>query len=274
MPLIRPQSPSIIRPRGFVKPSRPILDPTHPLSDGLVGAWVMGEGNGAAGTRLNDISFSGNHASLSNFTGNPWGSSHHGGLALYFDGSDDVCDTSMQVRIVSSFSFACWVRPRIAPQGSFDRIAETDFGSAFFLGTSNAGNAYDWIVNANSPTGGLDSIIGGTITAGAWDLLLGTFEGGVGRLYVDGVQVNSLAGITTPTTALKNLRLGGYVAGGGFNWDGAIEFARYWHRCLTPTEAAWIYAEPYAGVRSHPQRSYYYSVGAGAGDTLFAQSVM
>lgn len=77
------------RAKGWQTKPKPgcFIDPTHPLSRGLVGCWLFNEG---AGSRLTDISGYGNHGALTNMDpASDWVGSPRGG-ALDFDGSNDA----------------------------------------------------------------------------------------------------------------------------------------------------------------------------------------
>ena len=55
------------------------------------------------------------------------------------------------IALGATFSISAWVNPAVIPEGSYVRIAETQFGSGLFLGTNSTGGKYKFIVNANVP---------------------------------------------------------------------------------------------------------------------------
>lgn len=93
------------------------IDPTHPLSRGLVGCWLFNEG---AGSRLTDYSGYGNHGVLMNM--NPardWVGSLHGGalnfnssyISLYGSNQLDISDGDFTItgRILIRSGFDNWI---------------------------------------------------------------------------------------------------------------------------------------------------------------------
>ena len=204
------------------------------LTAGLVGYWNFDEGSG---TLAHDTSGSGYNG---NITGATWTTGKvNGGLS--FNGSANSVVTP-PVSLGTTFSISAWVNP--AALGGYLRIAETQYGPGFFLGTNAAGSKYKFIVNNGTGATGSCGLVfgcaeGGTVTSG-WHLVTATYDGALARLYVDAVQV-----ITETFTAPLNTNLPLYIGlsyTGGNAWNGGIDEVRLYNRAITSTDVSGIFA--------------------------------
>ena len=162
--------------------------------------------------------------------------------AFALDGVNDRVHTT-NVTTGNNFSVATWVNSATVNQGAYHRIAENLFSSDYFLGTDGTGAAYKLIVkNAAAPYGVAN---GGAIAPGRWQFVAGTYDGSVGRLFVDGKQVGSDT-FTAPGTVTLPLYLGG-ASSGGANWKGRIDETQLIGRTLSPAEITAIYEAGPAG---------------------------
>jgi hypothetical protein len=84
-------------------------------------------------------------------------------------------------------------------------------------------------------------IQGGAIVPGSWQYLVGTFDGTMGKLYVDGVLVGNHTFNKTTVKAIP-ISIGGYQMPAGGFWVGKIDEAKMYDRPLTAAEIQRMYA--------------------------------
>jgi hypothetical protein len=162
--------------------------------------------------------------------------------AFVVDGANDRVRTS-NVTLGPSFSVAAWVRSAVVNQGAYQRIVENSFSSHFYLGTDAGGTGYKLIVN--SPSSPYGAVQGGTIAPGEWQLVVGTYDGGTGTLYVDGRAVSTGA-FPPPGPVSLPVNIGAYV-GGGNGWNGQIDEVQIFDRPLAALEVRAMYDAGSAG---------------------------
>jgi hypothetical protein len=207
-----------------------------PPTAGLIGYWNFDEGSGSI---AHDTSGSGYNGAVNGAT---WttGKINSG---LSFNGSTNAVVTPY-IALGATFSVSAWVNPGGAAQGSYVRIAETQYGAGCYLGTSASGTRYKFIVSGSSgSTGscgaGYGCAEGGAVTSG-WHLVTATFDGATARLYVDNVLVASDT-FTAPSNTNLPLYIGLYYGGSGYGWNGAIDEVRLYNRALTAAEVNAIF---------------------------------
>jgi hypothetical protein len=103
------------------------------------------------------------------------------------------------------------------------------------------GTRFKFIVNSGSGiTGPCGLYLGctqsGPITSG-WHLVTATYDGSIGRLYVDGALVASET-FTAPPNTNYPFYIGRYYGGGGYGWIGSMDDVRLYNRALTSAEVA------------------------------------
>src|SRR6185503_2071207 len=115
--------------------------------------------------------------------------------------------------------------------------------TGFFLGSDLTGLGYKLIVkNPSAPYGVAQ---GGKMRPGEWQLVVGTYNGTTGTLYVDGVAVGSDTFAAPGTVTLPVYT--GLGATGSFGWKGRIDEVQIWNRALTATEVRTLYDAGSAG---------------------------
>jgi hypothetical protein len=200
-----------------------------PLS-GLVSWWP---GDGSAGSLVGGAGSFQNGAA----SGSGWVRQ-----AFTFDGNDDRVQTP-GLTLGNTFSIAAWVNSDLVNQGAYRRLLETQFGTGFELGSDAAGTGYKLIVH--SPSSPYGAAQGGTIDPGRWQLVVGTYDGGSGTLYVDGNAVAS-GPFTPPGTQTLPVYIGAYYLGGA-GWNGSVDEAQIYNRALTAAEVRSMYEAGSAG---------------------------
>jgi chitodextrinase len=209
---------------------------TQPPAAGLIGYWNFDEGSG---TIAHDTSTSGYNGALS---GPIWtvGKINSG---LSFNGTSAV--VTPNITLGNTFSVSAWVNPAVTVQGTWARIAETQYSSGFYLGANEYGARYKFIVNGAAGSTGTclanyGCAEGGTVASG-WHLVTATFDGTTARLYVDNAQVASDT-FSAPANTNFPLYIGRYYGASAYGWNGAIDEVRLYNRALTPTEVIAIYS--------------------------------
>ena len=202
---------------------------TTPASTtGLVAAYTFNEG---AGSTVIDASGNNN---LGTIIGGTWSTSGKYGNALSFNGTSnrvDVLDSS-SLHLTSAMTLAAWVNPTSLSTAWQDVIYKGNVN--YFLMASSD--------NGGSPVGGgtFGSTVKGTfgtaaLAANTWTYLATTYDGSTIKLYVNGVQVSTMAASGPITNSLNPLQIGGDTISGQ-NFKGLIDEVRVYNRSLTQAE--------------------------------------
>ena len=203
---------------------------------GLVGWWA---GDGTAADWIG-----GNNGALEN------GATYRGGWireAFSFDGVNDRVRTG-NLSLGNTFSVAAWVNSDAVNQGGYRRIVETSFATGFYLGVDSSGALYKFSVK--SPSAPYGAAHGGQISPGRWQLVVGTYDGSTGTLYVDGVAVATDT-FAPPGVVSLPVNIGAYLAGGS-GWTGGIDEVLIFDRVLSALEVRSLHEAGCAGqCRQH-----------------------
>jgi hypothetical protein len=203
----------------------------------LVGAWPFNEGSG---TTVADISHYGDTGTI--FGGVQWVAGHRGG-ALSFDGSTgrvSVPDNSA-LEPTAGLTVAAWVKSAGIP-GNFKYIAAKGasgcIAASYALYTGPSGGLIFYVSNGVSYS--LSPDAGTTVWDGNWHYVAGTYDGSTVRLFVDGDQVGSGAGVASPIgyglSTGNDLFFGHYDGCAGLDFQGAIESPRIWAQALSQAQ--------------------------------------
>ena len=225
---------------------------------GLVGLWHFDEGSGATAS---DSSGNLNDGTLMGGTGWTGGMS---GQALSFDGINDYvdCGSVLQLDAVGEFTVEFWIWVDILPfptgwQGIIARGNGTQRTPWIFSNQNNS-NLY---IQFETIVGGVSdcSLITDDLTAGQWNHVAFTWDGGTVVSYIDG-----LAGPTDPTTGsvLANTDASlkfGYIPSYAY-FDGLIDEVSIWDEALTDEQIGDI-SPPEVTINA-PADGGFYPVGA------------
>ena len=224
---------------SLIKPQQPRLVRSHPLNMGLEAAWLFNEGNGVA---VYDSSERGvNPLTLTNFTGAPPWVGGNNGSALNFVSSGGLkpyCQSALaSIPVGSAFTVAVWVQPS-GSQDSLGRLCEVGDWSnqcALTMGNSGSGGGFSWAVK------GTYTANQGLAITGQWQHVVGTFNNGTKILYVDGVPVETVTGVTSPTLTNVKATVSAYDGSlGSYSCESPISDIRIWSRCLSIDEINWL----------------------------------
>jgi hypothetical protein len=215
--------------------------PASPSS--LVSYWRLNETSGtqaADGKGLNHGTYTGG------YTLNEPGATTDGDRAVRFNGSTGYVAVphSPTLNFSTALTVETWVRPASQAPNQYSTVISKPFTARaepyneFALNT-NAGAAAT--AEFQLATGGVRTSLGGTTTlpTDRYSHLVGTWNGAVMRLYVDGVLQSSTAKTGTITNYNQPLHIGRLPSGNYL--DGWVDEVALYSSTLTPAEVAQRY---------------------------------
>ena len=218
----------------------------YPCSE-LVGDWRFNEGSGITAS---DASPFRNHGTLGASPNTPTWISGSFGSALHFDGDDFVAIPNSPSLEPTTLTVEARVRskhPYPPPEVNYWGIAYVLAKGAYncsyasyALYTGASGGLYFYIAGSDGLF--LSPDAGTRIWDGEWHHVVGTYDGSVVRLYVDGVEV----GAGTPASgtlvyglgSTNDLYIGTYHGSCNLSFVGDIDAVKIWSRSLSPCEIA------------------------------------
>ena len=264
----------------MMKPTNPVVNRSHPLSRGLVGAWAFQDGGGSG---LRDVSGRGNDGTLTNMA-DDWVQSPTGG-ALDFDGSTDfvsIPQAGLSVGLndvtVAWRQYSRTTVPTSDPAYTIlTQILDATNYPGFRLLYVNHTWATDhiWFELNSASSRNIFRITvppPNVFKSPVWAWCVLTIErSGFARLYVDGVLVGSVDVSTAAAVDVASAEpfkvTGAYdPAVSAYYFDGQIDYMAMWHRALTGGEVASTYYDKWALYRpARPIRELYRGKAAGGG---------
>jgi len=221
----------------------------------MVGYWKFDEGSGNTAYDLS------NYTNDGTINGDPKWVAGKIGAALEFDGSDDYvdCGNDPSLNINDRITVAAWVKTTSTAHGYFvskgtawDEIGHYAIGQEY-----NVPMTFQFEIAGSGGTVELDSNI--AVNDGQWHYIVGTYDDPVVKVYVDGVEENTMR----ESSRLTGSTVGGLTIGqrGGNIISGIIDEVRIYNRALTEPEilAAMEGGEgfPYALGPNPADGSYY-----------------
>jgi len=193
--------------------------------------------NETSGTTAADASGNGKNATLSGTAA--WAGGKAGnGLSL----NGGTASASLPAGVVSSlndFTISTWVK--VTTISDWARIF--DFGTStsnhMFLVPKAGGSGLRFVITTNG-TAGEQQINAPALTAGVWKHVAVTLQGGIGIIYVDGVEVARNSGMTLKPSSLGNTT-NNYLGKSQYadpNLNGILDNFRIYNRALTAAEIA------------------------------------
>ena len=232
-----------------VKPTNPVVNRSHPLAQGLVGAWPIQDGGGGI---LRDASGQGRDAALYTWAGVPvpqFKQTPYGG----------GIDPSAKSTALDVNMFVGQLGRTVSVLFKADSLQANYPFASYGPGWTNR-----WYMLLQTD-GTIDTRIGSAVavtssigySVGEWIHYVVTYDGAYAKAYINGALGSSQA----------NSTLVGDVAGrpsiGGLNetvnvLDGVIADVRIWSRGLKSSEVADLYQDPWALYRpARPVRELY-----------------
>jgi hypothetical protein len=203
-----------------------LIASTRPLTiPGLVAAYSFDEG---AGTTVADASGNRNTGTIVNGT---WTTAGKYGNALVFDGTNTwvIINDSASLDLTTGMTLEAWVDPAILNNAWTDVVYKGN--DDYFLEASTTSIA--------TPGGGgtfgsadMTSFGTGVLPVNTWTHLAESYDGTTIRLYVNGVQVSSLAQAGNIQVSSNPLQIGGDNIFGQY-FQGTIDEVRVYNLPLT-----------------------------------------
>ncbi len=196
---------------------------------GLLAWYRFDEGHGDV---LGDSSGRGNEAAIHGARWAPCGN----GFALRFDGVDDYvdCGNSPSLNPSAAVTVEAWLCPDGIP-GAGEAGTVGKCYDSFFLTYYTDGNCWWYVGNGGSS-------IRAAVPAGTWHHVVGTFDGGTSRLYVDGEVRGSRTSNNHAISAGGPFFLGTSSGDShytkGFFYRGMMAEVRVYDRALSADEVA------------------------------------
>lgn len=203
----------------------------------LVAAYGFNENTG---TSANDNSGNNNHGTLTN--GPTWTASGRFGSAIAFDGSNDLVNVNdaNSLDLTNGMTLEAWVYPTNLT--GYKTIISKERATNAFAYTLAANNSTSGSANqrpnARIRIGSNNRIVTGTskLPLNTWTHIATTYDGAIMRLYINGVQVSTLATTGNITTTTNMLRIGGSPNLGAQYFAGRIDEVRIYNRALSAAE--------------------------------------
>lgn len=206
------------------------INANHPLANGLVSHWLLGEGGGAKAFNSLRLSDSDAAAIASGVT---WGAGPFGGKAPIINATTDAVLIPQLPGYSSARGITVSFWAKFTPTASTWRPIQQKDG--------------DWIIrfdNFNATQCNLQIIPtfaeAGTINQGVWAHCVFIADGTNFILYVNGELVTSAANAWAPT-GTSGISIGGSIN----SLDGAIENVAIYARPITPAEVRMLYSDPF-----------------------------
>ncbi len=207
------------------------------FNNNLVAAFGFNENTG---TTAADNSGNNNNGTLTN--GPVWSASGKFGAAISFDGTDDLVNINdaNSLDLTNGMTIEAWINPTNLT--GFKTLISKENGTsnlAYALSANNGASN----VNNQRPVGRIrigtstKTVTGASkLTLNTWAHIASTYDGTTLRLFVNGVQVGSLATTGNIIATTDLLRIGGSPALGVQYFAGLIDEVRIYNRALTATE--------------------------------------
>lgn len=209
----------------FIIPQTFALD-----SEGLVGAWLMDDGNGDTVSDSSDNGLDGKIAK-----GNPkWVKGKYGG-AMEFGGADMVTVDDNAALDLKSFTLSAWINiPKLS--GVWQIIASKENRGPTGRNYGIFGHVNSGVIHYSFTTGGWKSFDAKTVvTDGNWHHIATTYEKPDFKLYLDGKVDAQVAPGTDPDNHDNFLFIGGCDIG-NYWMTGTIDEVVLYDRALSEAE--------------------------------------
>jgi len=198
----------------------------HYNRGGPVSHWKLDEGSG---TTVYDSASNNNGAMywMSTSSDGGWTDGKYGS-ALSFDGSDDhvIISHSTDLEITDSITISAWVK--LNELDRYQRIVQKCYGDPeygnYCLEFSSA-NVFRFRLGDGSAFHQFDSVT--VPTSGVWYHIVGTYDGSVGKIYINGRLDSQTSSVFSISSVSSNLQIGGLSGADSFN--GIIDDVRIYN---------------------------------------------
>lgn len=214
-----------------------LINWAHPLSKGLVGAWLFNENSG---NNIFDLSGNGNHGTFGAGAATPsWIPE-----GLNFDGGDHIdCGADKTLKTTSLITISSWIN--LNTLNAYNGIYSDSYDSGnwgYILRVRDDNYPYFEAVQA-SPLQAKAAKGSYTLSTGIWYYLVGVREANNIYLYVNGVKegTDTISGASRSSVGYPT-RIGGYFSN---NFNGIIKDVNVYNKGLTPSGIRQLYVDPY-----------------------------
>jgi hypothetical protein len=201
------------------------------LADKPVGYWRLGESSGSVAVDQTGA-HNGTYVNAP-VLGQPGALANDTNTAVKFDGvsSHVSLGDTLDFPNTAAFSLETWVNPSLL-DGTVRRVISKDNSSdGFLLGVSSsttafvryAGGSFDQTPNA------------GVLPTGVWSHIVATYDGATMRVFINGVQVSSLASSRLLSNNTNSLTFADR-ASGGRAFNGVLDEVAIYNVALSPAQ--------------------------------------
>ncbi len=226
--------------------------PTDTMTRGLVGSWAMDEGFGSTAY---DATTYQNNGSLGNGTAAnmpSWTQGKVGG-ALAFDGVNDYVNLSQSSSLepTSVITIESWIKPGVQTTHggaiiAYGAFAPSSSGQQGWVLWANQDGSVSLLIRNGAYTGYTTGT--GLISAGNWYHIVGTFNSGVGKIYLNGAEQSGSGAL--PSTIAYGTNdmhvIGMYNTNAGYSFNGLIDEVRIYNYARTQDQIKQDYNEGFS----------------------------
>ena len=231
-----------------LKPRLPILNRSHPLARGLIGAWLGYEGAGV--TEPRDASGYRRHATNSqNVT---WVNGKYGRALKGTTQSAAIFTPSLPMgTYITAFALARATADPATAYGNDGLMGQWGNGDAFTIWTTTS-NALDYTMLTKNNSGSTSSASTTTVRDNNWHSITGVFDG-ASKIYIDGnlkATGSSIGGVVNSDTGdMMLLNYSNSPTNLGF--VGEVACFYMFNRSLSASEIRALHADPYQAFRPY-----------------------
>lgn len=178
----------------LVKPPSPKVNPDHPLSRGLVGAWTFSEGSG---NKVRDVSGNNNDGTVQNSAAPVWIGSPYGWAYTLKTTGNYFFSNAIKV---TQFTLSCVLQ---SPTGQWNNNCFDSFlnqrssgntaTEAYLFGPESPGNDLSLSLRVGNASANAKLTVTPTVDITQWHHYVATYDGVTGKIYVDGNLIGSSA---------------------------------------------------------------------------------
>jgi uncharacterized repeat protein (TIGR01451 family) len=201
----------------------------------VIAHYKMDEG---AGTKLKDVSGYGNDADLA---GSPAWSAAVKGMGLNLDGSTyGVVSDQAQLDVTTALTISAWIQPMAqADQELVSRAGAGIDGYTFGLSSATSPNPGTVFLKVNEATFGdafrLNSLTQYPVGGYSWMHVAATYDGTTMRMYINGVEENSMVGPLSIGAGAVDFGIGAHHDGTN-RFSGMLDDLKIYNRALSAAE--------------------------------------
>jgi Concanavalin A-like lectin/glucanases superfamily len=221
---------------AFARPAA-ASDPTQVVRDtpGVVAYWPLDE---RAGTVVADaIGGSSGTVDTTAVLGAPTARSDDRGSAVGLSGAT-AADLGTALPLAGDVSIEAWALQQSGTTGTRYAVSKGNATSGVHLMLDGARRPVLRVGTGTSAT----TVTGSAVPAATWHQLVGTLEGRVATVYVDGRLAASATLPAAPAASTRDLYLGRYSGSASGYWQGRLDEVSFYGRALRADEVAAHYA--------------------------------